>query len=250
MCRIADDRPIHRTKPMPYSPDANEGTLNGCRLQARRTDRQIVNLRKALAVKEDELRRANLRVAELEHRVANELQILSSLMRLQAEKEHGQRLPDSCAVCVSQVRALADLHRTLAHCDSDRVDLSDYLGSVVRQISSAFRLGEQVGIELVADRIAVRASKAQTLALMVNEAVANALKHAFPGRRAGTVRLTLVKEASAIRFSVSDDGDGTRTGESEPRLRIIRALATQLGGELVIPAVEKGSQIDCVFAAE
>jgi two-component sensor histidine kinase len=248
MCSLADDPLFFATLPMPWSPDAHEEPPNG--LQARRADRQIASLRKALAVKEDELRTANLRVAELEHRVANELQILSSLMRLQAEKENEQRLPDSCAVCVTQVRALADLHRALALGGSDRVDLADYLGSVVRQIRSAFRLGDRIGIELVADSIAVRASKAQTLALMVNEAVANALKHAFPGHRAGTVRLTLVKEASAIRFSVSDDGDGTRTGESEPRLRIIRALAAQLGGELVVPAVEKGFQIDCVFAAE
>jgi two-component sensor histidine kinase len=185
----------------------------------------------------------DLLMQEIHHRVKNNLQIVASMLNLQASRI---RLPEAKAEFQSardRVRALATLHRHLyAHGEVHTIDMREFLVELCGQLFQA--MGETPGkrLQLHIDAIELKMSSDQAvpMALIVTEAVSNAVKYAFPAGRHGSVWVRLNTDGETAELQVRDDGVGIPAGRVETEagtrdgigLQLIRGFSRQLGATL------------------
>jgi two-component sensor histidine kinase/HAMP domain-containing protein len=190
---------------------------------------------------------------EVQHRVKNNLQVILSLLHVQAQAvedpDARRRFEDS----VRRVRSIAAIHEQLyASSDVSRVAFGTYLDRLANRLLDAHRSrAVAVRVDAAADAT-LPVTLAVPAGLIVNELVSNALEHAFPEGREGTVTVQFRTEASTATLVVEDDGAGAEAsgfaspgeGPSEGSsstapslgLRLVRGLVRQLRGSLDVSA--------------
>ncbi len=217
--RDAEDRPVYY-----------EGAFGDISEQKRREDKEKE------AVKEKEVL-----LKEVHHRVKNNLQIVSSLLNLQSAYLRNEYDRELFRESQNRVKAMALLHEKLYQSDHlDRIDFGEYLHSLVSTLFQSYRptVGT-VRYTLDVDTIPLDIDEAIPCGLIAGELFSNALKHAFPNGRAGSVEISFKRSApSELRLSVSDDGIGMKYDFKEEQggplgLQLVKSLAGQLGGVLV-----------------
>ncbi len=176
---------------------------------------------------------------EVYHRVKNNLQVVSSLLNLQAEQ-----VPDGCARQLfedsrNRVHSIALVHEQLYHSgDLAEVACRDYVAELTGHILSLTSVSHRVAIEMLVDDLRLSVDVAVPLGLIINELVTNALKHAFPGDTRGKISIRLHgSEEGQATLIVADNGRGV-SAATRPRRRpslgvqLVTSLARQLRGKL------------------
>ena len=210
-----------------------DGALEGTVLLA-----QDVSERKAADERlRQSLEEKEILLREIHHRVKNNLQIVSSLLSLPESEGGSSHLDRSMRESRDRIRSMALIHEQLYRSDDlARVDFAEYverlLDSLVR---SHGERGKAVEFEVEVSSPPLELDRAIPCGMIVNELVANALEHAFPGAP-GRVRIAF-ENGRQGRLEVRDDGvglpDGFQAGATRTLgLRLVEALAGQLGGEL------------------
>ena len=177
-----------------------------------------------------------LLLAELQHRVRNTVQMMVSLLSMQASHAASAEAGDLLMRSAERVRTMGQVQDRLFHrSEPGEIDLADYLGGLVLdRVHAAARPELQVVIQI--ERLLVPTGLAATLGFIVSELVGNALQHAFPDGAAGCLRLVMVRHsAGEIELDVADNGVGlTAHGWPPPRpagnrigLTLLDALARQ-----------------------
>ena len=185
---------------------------------------------------------------EVHHRVKNNLQIVMSLLGLQADHT---RTPETLAMLRdtrNRVRSMALLHETLYRSTNlARISFSDYIGDLCGQIVTSYgQPAQRVKVETRLEEIGLPMDKAVPCGLLVNELVSNAFKHAFPGEREGTVKIELDRAAGdKLLLAIRDDGVGFPP-DIDPRntetlgLQLVFDLARQLQGNITLDRTPGG----------
>jgi PAS domain S-box-containing protein len=193
------------------------------------------------------LREKELLLREVYHRVKNNLQIISSLLSLQAS---ACAAPEASAALTSarrRVHAMALIHERLyASADMGAVDFAAF----VRQAFATASATDDVTLEVrVSAGLGVDA--AIPCGMIVNELLQNALKHAFTPGRSGRIRVSLgVLGTDRLRLDVADDGCGMADGASVGLgLRLVEILAGQIHGTLDVKHMDPGTLFRIVFPA-
>jgi PAS domain S-box-containing protein len=194
---------------------------------------------------------------EVHHRVKNNLQVVSSLLSLQAGLEKNRSAVDALRETQGRIRSMALLHEMLYRSEGlARVDFGGYLDRLCAHLLRA--VGHHAGrvtLERRGGAVELGLDQAVPCGLIVSELVSNALKHAFPEDRAGRIVID-VSRSDALHLSliVADDGVGLppdpgATGTSTLGLRLVRILAAQLKGTLTeVP--RPGASFRIVFPRE
>lgn len=190
---------------------------------------------------------------EVHHRVKNNLQVITSLLRLEAGRSDHLVVKTVLADMQGRIRSMALLHETLYRSGIfASADLAHYLRELAIQAFRA-QAGGGAAIELKLDLTPVMVSmdKATPCGLLVNELISNCLKHGFPDGRNGEVMLTLklLPDTQQAHLTVSDNGVGLPVDfeakrEASLGLQLAADLARQIGGELEIGS---GSMFSVVF---
>lgn len=173
---------------------------------------------------------------EVDHRVKNNLQMVSSLILMQSRSIPDENIRQSLRAMLARIEALSTVHRRLYQSDDVAMfDLADFARDLVTDLIAAS--GQDLVSQLDLQPAMVPADKAAPLALMVNELVTNTIKHAFRGRTAdhpGKVAVALSKPDGRLLIEVADDGVGINgaDGEDSFGLRLIRSLARQLHADV------------------
>ena len=195
-------------------------------------------LRQSLREKESMLK-------EIHHRVNNNLQIISSLLRLQAGQIDSPVAQTALQDMQSRVRSMALIHEHLYRSDNlAAVDLSSYIQQLCQQLFRALvATPESIRLHLDLQPVSLSIDQAIPCGLIVNELVSNSLKHAFPGGRGGEVRVVLqpLADGPGWRLSVADDGVGLPPGFDLQHLtslgmKLCADLSRQLGVRIEIGA--------------
>jgi two-component sensor histidine kinase len=197
------------------------------------------------------LDRHQILLKEVNHRVKNSLQVVSSMLHLQANTVGDPALSERLMEASTRILAVGRAYNRLAYnADYENIDLVAYLREVVEDLEAAvapckIQLDTPKEIQFAADR-------AILVALIVNELILNAGRHAYPDSPDGVIRLQLVlSDDKAVSISVSDDGVGLPT-DFNPALtkrlgtRIVQALAGQLGAELTRQESTGGTHLTLV----
>lgn len=171
-------------------------------------------------------------VHEVDHRVKNNLQMISSLIVMQSRSIPDEGVRRSLSNMLERIEAVSTVHRRLYQSDDVRsFDLSDFARDLVTDlVASSGR--EDIRTEFAVEKIVIPARWATPVALMVNELVTNAIKHAFDARANGAehmIRVAIDKASDRISIEISDNGKGmTALGEASFGTRLVRSLARQL----------------------
>ena len=197
------------------------------------------------------LDRHQILLKEVNHRVKNSLQVVSSMLHLQANAVGDPELSERLMEASTRILAVGRAYNRLAYnADYENIDLVGYLREVAEDLQTAvapctIQLDTPREIQFAADR-------AILVALIVNELILNAGRHAYPDSPDGVIRLQLVPDDDkAVSISVSDEGVGLPSDFNPARskrlgTRIVQALAGQLGAELTRRELTRGTHLTLV----
>jgi len=161
------------------------------------------------------LKEREVLIQEIHHRVKNNLQMISSLINMQVRRLSDQTCRDALEECQTRVQAIALIHEKLYQSrDYARVPFSEYVRSLAANIFHTMGVSPtDISLDLEIEDLALAVDKAIPCGLALNELITNALKHAFPSGRRGTIRVELSKrEEGMLRLVVKDDGVGLPAG--------------------------------------
>jgi two-component sensor histidine kinase len=212
---------------------------------ARAVEEREQRLRKLLGERE-------MLLKEVHHRVKNNLEVIDSLLQLQANAFPDPRLRAALADTSGRVHAISEVHRQLyASPDLAQVDMKAYAQMLSASVCDIFSLADRVRGSVAGDAVLLDIRRAAPAGLILNELLSNALKHAFPGRRAGAVAVTLATDGAAIEMGVCDDGVGLpeQRGPGSLGLELVRVLTEQLRGTVTFEH-RNGTSVRVRFPAQ
>jgi two-component sensor histidine kinase len=186
----------------------------------------------------------DLLLRELGHRTQNNLALVASVLSLQARTKDNPETRSALEKAVARVQAIASAHEHFQPYSHDgRVEMRPYLEKLCTHLGDSLREVRPIAVKVEVDDVRLRTEQAVPLGLITNELVTNALKHAFPDDRSGTIRV-LLKRGSTLDLVVEDNGVGCPLNKNE-RLgsRLTRLLAEQLEAELVWEEASPGCRV-------
>lgn len=212
-------------------------------LEGRQAEQERMNaeLRKVANEKE-------LLVREMNHRIKNSLQLVSSMIAMQARELSDPEARQQLAAAEARVIAMAKVHNRLYRSERvDRLEFKGYLDELCEDLNQSLALGDKGGsISCEAVRHELAADQIVPLGIIVSELVTNAVKHAH-GNGSGRIAVRFSVEGSRGRLTVSDDGVGIPDGfdpAGQPGLgmKVVRALVHQLKAKLSVERLEPGTR--------
>ena len=185
------------------------------------------------------------RLRDLDHLTRNNLQTLSSIVLLKARRTGDEGARRGLLNTAERINALAAAHRLIDPASlSGRFDVTAFLEDLAGELAATVDSG-QVEFRLALEPIDIPEREAAAIALLMNELVTNALRHAFPDRRKGRISIAVRRTGSEARLTVEDDGVGfdaaSASGEGFGRT-LAEMLARQLKAELLWQDAEPGTR--------
>jgi two-component sensor histidine kinase len=230
-----------------------QGAANvlGMAIERQRYERQ---LKEANDLQQTLIDHQQVLLKEINHRAKNSLQLVSSMLHLQAGAACDPKLSERLMEAARRVSAVGRLYDRLSHeADIEKIDLGTYLQDVCKDLAGA---GSPCSIHIEAPKdIHFAPERAIHLALIVNELVTNAAKHAKSDNPVGDVWLVVRRERDAVSVSVRDAGTGLPAdfnleGSKGLGMRIVTALAKQLGATLTPRLRSPGSEFTLLVPFE
>lgn len=173
---------------------------------------------------EEQIREKDTLLQELQHRVKNNLQMITALIRVEARGVADRSTGEGFSRLAGRVEALGLLYRALGEAGADHaVDLGIYLSEIASAVMRAHAV-EGIHLDMQLDTWPVSLDVAMPAGLVVNELLTNSLKHAFAGREGGTITLHCVSEPRGCTVLVADDGIGLPDGATWPKVGKLSAL--------------------------
>lgn len=193
---------------------------------------------KVLVQLEETARDKEILVHEVRHRVKNMIQMTSSLLHLQERSVESRDARSALREARSRLLVLSSVYDTLLRADSDarKVDVSRLIESLVAVLAESSSNARRIALRADCEPLLLGVTTAVPLGLIVNEAVTNALKHAFEPGQQGEMLVELRRNGSSCSLTISDNGRGFERPVREGSLgmRLIKSFARQLKAKLVI----------------
>lgn len=204
------------------------------------------------------VREKEVLLREIHHRVKNNMQVVDSLLYLQAQALRGQVDADPLAIDAftksqNRIKSMAAIHERLYRSrDLSSIECGEYLRTLVPELLRSYDISDRITTRIESESLFLAIDQAIPCGLIVNELLTNSLKHGFPGGRAGNVIIRLqVLPDGRYEMCVMDDGVGMPEHErldipGSMGLRLVRDLTQQLEGELTIES-HAGTRVCLVF---
>ncbi len=193
-------------------------------------------------------------IREIHHRVKNNLQIISGLLDMTRMRTKDPATTGILTDMMMKIRTMAQIHTRLYESKQfDRIDMGGQIRDQVADLSNIYaRAGPEIICQVDAGELFLSVDQAIPCALVVNEALSNAFKHAFVGRRRGSIVVSAQQSGGNVRIRIEDDGIGIPHDIDINRatslgLKLIRNLVIQLNGTLTIESTAVGSRVNIEF---
>lgn len=208
----------------------------------------VTDARLAEKLKEQMLREKAVLLQELQHRVANSLQIIASVLMQSAKRVQSDETRKHLYDAHSRIMSVADVQKQLAVSTLKDVELRPYFTELCQSLgASMIQDHDLLSISVASDGSVATAEVSVSLGLIITELVINALKHAFPGQRNGEISVGYESDGPAWALSVHDDGIGMPADETDAKpglgTSIVRALALQLEATISVKNAHPGTTV-------
>ncbi|MCG2612830.1 ATP-binding protein [Terrimonas sp. NA20] len=192
---------------------------------------------------------------EVHHRVKNNLQIVISLLNTQSRFLDNEDAIAAIRNSQHRMYAMSIIHQRLYQTENlGTIDVKWYLQELISYMKESFTTGSRISISIDAKPLELDVVQAVPLGLIVNEAVSNAIKYAFPENSGGLVEISMLPGKNGLyTLTIEDNGTGIKEMEEVLQkgtlgLSLIEGLAGQLDGELSMENTDKGFRIRLIFA--
>ncbi|EIM27417.1 PAS domain S-box [Microvirga lotononidis] len=190
---------------------------------------------------------------EVEHRIKNTLQMTASLVLLKARRLRDPEARRVLQETAERVSALSAAHRLLSAAgDGGRFNLKEFTAELAGELVTTLPKG-QVDLDLDIQPLGVPAPKATALALLMNELIGNAVKHAFPNGRRGRLTIEIGRTENGLKIAVADNGvglDHAPPAEGSFGKTLITMLVQQLKGQLTWRDQKPGTRAEIVMPVD
>ncbi len=192
---------------------------------------------------------------EINHRVKNNLQIIISLLSLQSQEIQDEQARHSFHVSQDRIRSIALVHDKLYRSDDlARIDMGEYINSLADVLRNSYGLtSKDVNLKIQVGNILLGVDRAIPCGVIVNELVANSLKHAFPTNRPGEISVRFKEVGGRYSMTFCDNGIGFPddidiSRPSSLGFTIVTALTGQLHGAIALLR-DNGAGVKITFPA-
>jgi len=199
------------------------------------------------------LREKETLLAEIHHRVKNNLAIISGLLDMQAFNANDQRLTQKLRERQSRIKSMAMVPEKLYRSETfSEIAFDQYIDDLLDTVTNSLaRTDKNISVKKDLDHVLLTVNQAIPCGLLINELLTNSYKHAFSNRSYGSIHITLKQENKMVKITVEDDGAGLPDdfnieNESTLGMTLINTLTTQLDGRLDISS-EAGSSFSLSF---
>ncbi len=202
--------------------------------------RQMGDREKETVAQEARLREHEILLKEIHHRVKNNLQVLSSLLRMQARRASAEEMKAMLKESEARIRSMGLIHEKLYQSNSlSTIDFKSYVDTLANQLLRMHRLGEtRLDLKVDIDDVQLPLDTAMPCGLIINELISNSLKYAFQGREQGCIHVRLDRQIDrSYHMRVADDGIGMPVDKADHRkgslgMNLVHMLVDQLNGEV------------------
>ncbi|WP_020402830.1 PAS domain S-box protein [Gracilimonas tropica] len=191
-------------------------------------------------------------LAEIHHRVKNNLAVVSGMMQLQAFESDNKELQNKLYDSVVRIKTMATVHELLYQSNSfSQIEFSDTLKNLAKNISGTLQHGDYVELNINCDPIKLNINQAIPASLIVNEVITNAYKHAFGPKDRGIIKFNLTESDGVINIEISDNGQGfgkeNILESGSLGIHLINVLCEQLQGQIRYENQSEGTLFNLQF---
>jgi two-component sensor histidine kinase len=216
---------------------------------------QITERKRAEEQIQKDLQEKEVMLKEIHHRVKNNLNVIISLLRLQANRIQNKEQASSAFVeSCDRIFSMALIHEQLYKSDDFlRVDMKHYIQRISNNLKAAYASGKDIDLKLNIDDVFLDINNAIPCGLILNELLSNAYKHAFPDNRKGSIQIKFRHLTNGThQLTIKDSGRGlpdtVNIQNTETLgLKLIHILTEQIDGKLEIKSDETGTGFDIRF---
>jgi PAS domain S-box-containing protein len=198
-------------------------------------------------------REKDILLLEIQHRVKNNLQMITALIRLETRNASGRLNAAPFDRLAGRIESIQLLYKLLSdHQATDEIDLGVYLSEVASSVMRSHAV-EGIRLNLQVDAYPVSVNVAMPTGLVVNELLTNSLKHAFVGREGGTITLQSIADKGGCRVVIADDGVGLPEGIEWPKpgklsALIVRSLRQNAKADIKVESRADGMRVTITFS--
>lgn len=216
------------------------------------TDRKKISQQIKASLKEKETL-----LAEIHHRVKNNLAVVAGMLQMQAfTAEEGSELHQKLFESVLRIKSMANIHELLYQSDSfSNINFSDNISALVTDIVKTMQYQTKIDLKFDCEDVLLNINQAIPTSLIINEVTTNIIKHAFKGVQKGEIVVELFSNDGHIEICVSDNGNGLPPdfdleNSSTLGLQLIKTLSEQLGAEYKYISEGDGCTFELQFEKE
>ena len=211
----------------------------------------VTELRRNAALQQSLMHDNAVLLHEIQHRVANSLQIIASILMQSARKVQSEEVRGHLSDAHQRVMSIATLQRQLTESPDGNVRLAPYVVQLCQSISASMIFDHAIlSIKTDIDDVTVNSEESVSIGLVITELVINALKHAFPNDMPGEVVVVYTVRPGGWTLSISDDGIGMpQSPDTAPAglgTSIVEALAKQLDASITVSRQAPGTKVTLI----
>lgn len=213
----------------------------------------ITKRKTAQRVIHESLREKETLLAEIHHRVKNNLAVVASLMQLQAMESESSEVQGELLESVLRIKSMASIHEQLYRTENfSNIDFANNLEKLVGEVIDTMQSSNGVTLGFDCDEVRLSVNQAIPCSLIVNEVITNVIKHGFSGRETGEIITKLHQKGDEVTISIEDDGIGLPENfdpESTKTLgmQLIKTLTGQISGKYRFESKGKGAIFRLTF---
>lgn len=240
-------RPGQKTRQLVLNAQTlDDGDIDHIRLLLAIVD--VTDARAEARIKDDLIRDKAVLLQEVQHRVANSLQIIASVLMQSARRVQSEEARGHLRNAHHRVMSIAALQQQLSTSLGGKVELRAYFTQLSRSLGASMIADpDRLSIRVTVDDSVVDADVSVSLGLIVTELVINALKHAFPDERNGVIVIDYRSSGNDWTLSIADNGIGVPRGNDAPKAGlgtgIVEALVKNLNGEIELSDAGPGAVV-------
>ncbi len=199
---------------------------------------------------EESLEEKETLLAEIHHRVKNNLAVISGMLQIQSFKESDEEVQEKLLNSTLRVKSMANIHEQLYQSNSfSNMEFDEGLIRLVETILATMNHSKEINIKYDLEPIQLNINQAVPCSLVVNEVITNCLKHAFRDMNEGEIHISLKKAGKAVTLKIFDNGVGIPEEHENPEsesigMELIQTLARQIDGNFSYkPAPERNGTL-------